>query len=148
SGLGHFLIGLLLAVVALFLAETTLREIFIGMHRGAYVRDELVVSSMSSLDDEAQLHSQIASTGETVTVSPAAVAGPEFDRLRDMQREGQIKGHRIQVWRLPQETPWWWWGATEARVIDVRPSEDRFAVWRIAVPITGAFAAASVILIW
>jgi hypothetical protein len=142
-----FLVGIVLAIPSLFLAEAMLREIFIGLHRDDYVRDELVVSSLSSLDDEASLHGQIASTGESVTV-PVSVAGPAcLDRFRELQREGRIKGQRVSVWYLPQETPWWWWGAGKARIINVSQSDDRFGRWRIAVAITVPLAIVSVFLV-
>jgi hypothetical protein len=142
-----FLVGIVLAPLALFLAEATLREIFIGLHRDDYVRDVLEVSSLSSPDDEASLHGQIASTGESFTV-PVSVVGPDFlDRFRELQREGRMKGHRVPVWYLPQATPWWWWGASKARVINVSQSGDRFGVWRIAVAINVPLAVGSVFLI-
>jgi hypothetical protein len=142
------LVGIVLAIPSLFLAEAMLREIFIGLHRDDYVRDELVVSSLSSPDDEASLHGQIASTGESVTV-PVNVAGPPacLDRFRELQREGRIKGQRVSVWYLPQDTPCWWWGAGKACIINVSQSDDRFGRWRIAVAITVPLAIVSVFLV-
>lgn len=140
-----FVVGLVLGILALFVADATLRETFIGFHRDDYVRDELVVESLSS--DPSSLYGQIASTGESVTVG-VDVAGPDrLDGFREMQREGRLKGHRVSVWYLPQEAPWWWWGARQARVIDVGQSGDRFGVWRIAVAINVPLAVGSVFLI-
>ena len=63
-----FVVGLVLAILALFVAKTTLRETFIGFHRDGYVRDELVVENLSTRP--ASLHGQIASTGESVSSPP------------------------------------------------------------------------------
>ena len=67
-GAGAFVLGVFLAFVTLCLAQNTLREILIGLHRDDYVRDELEVSSVSSLDDDPMIHGQIVSSGETVNV--------------------------------------------------------------------------------
>jgi len=101
-----------------------MREIVIGWCRDDYVRDEFVVSSVSSLDDAPTLHGQIVSSGETVSV-PLNLVGRDFDRFREMQREGRIKGQRVPVMYLPQELPWWLWGA-HARMIHVSQFEDHF----------------------
>src|SRR5262245_38554477 len=68
-----FVVGTVLAISALFVADATLRETFVGCHRDGYVRDELVVENLSTRP--ASLHGQIASTGERVTVG-VDVAGP------------------------------------------------------------------------
>lgn len=142
-----FVLGILLALLSLCLALATVREIYIGLHRDDYVRDELVVSSLSNPSEEHQLlHGQIASTGETVSVRLSSVAGPDFDRFRQLQREGRIKGQRVPVWYLPQETPWWLPGANEFRFIHVSQFEDRYGGWRTAVAITVPLAIVSVFL--
>jgi len=142
---GAFVLGILLVFLTLCLGHATLREIYIGLHRDDYVRDELVVSSVSSLDDEATLHGQIASSGETVSV-PLGVVGPDFDRFRELQREGRIKGQRVPVWYLPQETPWWLSGNNQVRIIRVSQFEDHFGGWRTGVAITVPLAIVSVFL--
>ena len=73
-GKGAFLLGIVLAFLTLCLAQNTLREIVIRLHRDDYVRDELVVSSVSSLDDAPMLHGQVVSSGETVDV-PLSLVG-------------------------------------------------------------------------
>ena len=119
-----FVLGIFMVFLTLFAAHATLREIYIGIHRGDYVRDELVVSSVSSLDDAPTLHGQVVSSGETVSV-PLTLVGPDFDRFREMQREGRIKGQRFPVMYLPQALPWWLWGA-HVRMIHVSEFEDHF----------------------
>ena len=144
-GKGAFLLGIVLAFLTLCLAQNTLREIVIGWRRDDYVRDEFMVSSVSSLDDAPTLHGQIVSSGETVNV-PLSLVGPDFDRFREMQREGRIKGQRVPVMYLPQELPWWLWGA-HVRMIHVSQFEDHFGGWRIAVAITVPLAVVSVFLL-
>lgn len=142
-----FVLGIFLAFVSLCLVHATLREIYIGLHRDDYVRDELVVSSLSSPDDDVTLHGQIASSGETVNV-PMKVAGLDrLDLFRQLQREGRIKGQRVPVWYLPQETPWWLSGNNQVRVLDVWQSDDRFDGWRIAVAITAPLTVVTVLLL-
>jgi hypothetical protein len=139
-------VGILLAFLTLAFAHATLRAIYIGLHRDDYVRDELVVSSMSSPFEDTYLGGQIASGGESVWV-PGEVAGPDFNRLRELQREGRIKGHRIPVWYLPQETPWWLSGSNQVRVIHVSQFEGPFSGWSIGVAITAPMAIVSVLLL-
>jgi hypothetical protein len=141
-----FVLGIFLAFLTLCLGTATLRQIYIGLHQNDYVRDELVVSSVSSLDDEATLHGQIASSGETVSV-PLGVAGADYDRFREMQRDGRIKGQRVPVWYLPQETPWWLSGNNQVRVLNVSQFEDHFGGWRTGVAITVPLAFVSVFLL-
>jgi hypothetical protein len=141
-----FVLGILLAFVTLCLAQATLREIYIGRHRDRYVRDELVVSSITNPHDDTYLGGEMASSGDFVWV-PGSVAGPGFNRLRELQREGRIKGHRIPVWYLPEETPWWLSGATPVRLIHISQFEDRFGGWRTAVAITIPLAIVNVLLI-
>ena len=144
-GKGAFLLGIVLAFLTLCLAQNTLREIVIRLHRDDYVRDELVASSVSSLDDAPTLHGQIVSSGETVSV-PLNLVGPDFDRFREMQREGRIKGQRVPVRYLPQQLPWWLSGA-HVRIIHVSQFEDHFGGWRTAVAITVPLAVVTVFLL-
>ncbi len=130
-----FVLGIFMVFLTLLAAHATLREIYIGMHRGDYVRDELVVSSVSSLDDSPSLHGQMASSGESITV-PLGVAGPDSDRFCELQRAGQIEGQRVPVWYLPQETPWWMSGPDPVRLIHVSRFEDCWGGWRTGVAIT------------
>jgi len=140
-----FPVGIFMVFLSLCLGQATLREIFIGWHRDDYVRDELVVESLDSPEEDAALHGQIASTGDSVTV-PLSVAGRDYDHFRKLHRDGQIKGHRVPVWYLPQETPWWLSGNNQVRVIDVAQSGDRFGVWRTGVAISAPLAVVSVLL--
>jgi hypothetical protein len=138
-----FVVGLILATLAVFVSEATVREVLIALHRGDYVRDELVVEGLQH--DPASLYGQIASTGESVT-APISVAGPDqLDRFRHMQPEGGLKGYRVPVWYLPKASPWLW-GASD-RVLDVWESGDRFAAWRAAAAVNAALAVVSVVLI-
>ena len=128
-------LGIVLTFLTLCLAQATVREIYIGLYLDDYVRDELVVTSMSNPYDDLWLHGEIVSSGESVWV-PGSVAGPGFNSLRELQRQGRIKGHRIQVWYLPQETPWWFSGSNQIRVLHVSQLEYRFGGWPTAVAIT------------
>jgi len=141
-----FVLGIFLAFLTLCLGHATLRQVYIEVHRDDYVRDELVVSSVSSLDDEATLHGEIASNGEIVSI-PLGVAGADYDRFREMQRAGRIKGQRLQVWYLQQETPWWLSGNNQVRVFSVSQFEDHFGGWRTGVAITVPLAIFSICLL-
>lgn len=137
-------LGVFLVFVTLIALQATLREIYIGMHRADYVRDELVVSSMTNPHDEPRLHGEIASSGESVFV-PVDVAGSGgLDRFRELKREGRVKGQRIPVWYLQQPTPWWVTGSNPVRLIPVSHLEDHNGGWRTGVAITVILAIVTV----
>ena len=144
-GAGAFVLGVFLVFLTLCLAQNTLREILIDLHRDDYVRDEIEVSSVSSLDDDPMLHGQIVSSGETVNV-PLSLVGRDFDRFREMQQERRIKGQRVPVMYLPQELPGWMQGA-QIRVIHESQFEDRFGGWRTALATTVPLAVVTVFLL-
>jgi len=138
-------LGILLVFLTLCSTQATVRAIYIDWHEGDYVRDELVVSSMSNPYDDVYLGGEIASSGESVYV-PGSVAGPDFNRLPELQRAGRIKGHRIPVWYLPHETPWYFSGNNQVRVIHASQFDGPFSGSSIGVAITAPLAIAGVFL--
>jgi len=144
-GVWWFVGGILLMPLAVFMAQATVREAFVVVHRDEYVRDELVIEAMD--DDPARLFGQIVSTDEEVTADMSAAGPGNLDRFRQLQQEGRLKGTTIPVLYLPTSAPNWWPGASEARVLEIWDLEDRAKMWRILAAVNVGMGVASALMI-
>jgi hypothetical protein len=100
--------GLILAVMALFMAPMPVRELCTYLNRGDYVRDELQLEYFnpgSGGDSSAWLEGRIVSTQEPYRTDRMDVAGG-LNRLQALSREHKLEGHRVPVWYLPKRGIW------------------------------------------
>jgi hypothetical protein len=99
--------GLILAVMALFMAPMSVRELCTYFNRGDFVRDELRLEYFhpESGGDSAWLEGRIVSTGERYTTD--RIDGVFLDRLQELSREGKLDGYRVPVWYLPKRGLWY-----------------------------------------
>lgn len=103
---GPMAAGLILAVLALFMAPMSVRELCAYANRGDFVRDELLLEYFNpgSGGDSAWLEGRIASTGELFRTDRMEVI--HLDPLRELSRQGRLQGHRVPVWYLPKRGFW------------------------------------------
>jgi hypothetical protein len=99
--------GLICAVIALFMAPMSLRELCVHANRERYVHDELeLVEFRESRGGHSSdwLEARVVSTGERYATDRLHVLGQ--DRLRELHREHELEGHRVPVWYLPKRGLW------------------------------------------
>lgn len=138
--------GLLLAVLALFMAQATLRLVCIELNRDAYVADQLELEFYreSSHDSDAIVEGHLVSTGERFRTDRTDFVG--LDRLRALARDKAVVGARAPVWYLAKQGGW--------RVVDrvnpfrvSPPAEFEGGVPAVAVAAVNALIAAGSILL-
>lgn len=99
--------GLILAVMALFMAPMSVRELCTWLNRADYVRDELQLEYFhpeSGGHSSAWVEGRIVSTGEPYRTDRREVVG--FERVRELDREHRLQGYRLPVWYLPKHGVW------------------------------------------
>lgn len=100
--------GLILAILALFMAPMSLRELCVYVNRSDFVPDELQLEFFKppgkGRGSSGWLEGRIVSTGEPYRTDRWQVVG--LDRLHELSREGRLQGHRVPVWYLPKHGFW------------------------------------------
>jgi hypothetical protein len=117
--------GLIMAVMALFMAPMSVRELCTYLNRSDFVRDELQLEYFnpgSGGDSSAWLEGRIVSTGERYATDRIDVVG--LDRLLELSRERSLEGYRAPVWYLPKRG--FWFAIDKINQFRVR-SPDEFA---------------------
>jgi hypothetical protein len=105
---GAMAAGMLMALLALFMAPMSLRETCTSINRRHFVLDELRLehfSEGSGGDSSASLEGRLASTGERYVFDHVSVVG--LDRLRELSRENRVVGYRTAVRYLPKQEGFW-----------------------------------------
>ncbi len=144
---GAMAVGLIMAVVALFLAPMSLSEFCTSVNRRDFVRDELQLehfSEASGGDSSASLEGHLVSTGEHYFPNTSIVG---LDRLRELSRERKVEGYRVPVRYLPKRGGFWA-GVDRINQFRVRRPEDfddGFPAGLVAANM--AFAMAGILLI-
>ena len=145
---GAMATGLIMAVVALFMAPMSLREFCTFVHRRDFVVDELQLERFSDAsgggDSSSSLEGHFVSTGERY-FPDVSIVGPA--RLRELRRENKVEGYRVPVRYLPKSRGFWA-GVDRLNQFRVRTPEDfddGFPAGLVAVNM--AVAAASIWLI-
>jgi hypothetical protein len=98
-------LGLVLGVVALFMAPMSIRELATAWNRDSFVRDEFEVDAFRESrggDSSDWLEAHVVSTGEPFATDRTEIVGRQ--RLVGL-REG-TKGYRVPVWYLPPGGAW------------------------------------------
>lgn len=98
-------LGLVLGVIALFMAPMSIRELATAWNRDAFVRDEFEIDSFRESrggDSSDWLEGHVVSTGEPFATDRTAIVGRES--LVGL-REG-VKGRRVPVFYLPAAGAW------------------------------------------
>lgn len=104
---GPMAAGLLLAVVTLFMAPMSIREVCTSFNGSDFVKDELELEEFRPSrggHSEDWLTGHIVSTGEPFATDRTNLVG--LDRLRDLSREGKLVGYRVPIWYLPKHGVW------------------------------------------
>lgn len=92
-------VGLVLLLVALFMATLTVRETWTQINLSKFVRTELVVTDYEEargVNSDAVLSARVVSSGEEFRRVNESVVG--FDLVRKLHKEGRLKGYRAPVW--------------------------------------------------
>ena len=96
--------GLITAVVALFMVPMSLREACTSVNRRDYILDELQLehfSEGSGADSSVSLEGRLVSTGERYVTDYVSIVG--LGRLRELSRENRVEGYRVPVRYLPKQ---------------------------------------------
>jgi hypothetical protein len=99
--------GLVLLIVAIFIAPMNLRDVSIFLNRDEFVRDEFEVDYFSQGTRSQSFGGHVVSTGESLSthndglIIPGGLAG-----RRELQEEKRLVGHRFPVWYLPRRGFW------------------------------------------
>jgi hypothetical protein len=115
--------GLVMAVVALFMAPMSLREFCTSVNRRDFVLDELQLehfSDASGGDSSASVEGHFVSTGERYFPDVSIVG---LDRLRELKRVNKVEGYRVPVRYLPKRGGFWA-GVDRVNQFRVRTPED------------------------
>lgn len=140
---GPFLAGIVLAVLAVFFAPASVRELCIVVNHGDFVRDELEVEYLSMYAES--MAGNVVSTGERFCPQPARFG---LDRLRQLDREGKLEGYRLPVGYLPKQGIWWWVDCVNAfRLLSQEEFEAPFGYHFRIIAINVVLAGGSVVLI-
>ncbi|MEO7917957.1 MAG: hypothetical protein ABIT01_00715 [Thermoanaerobaculia bacterium] len=100
--------GLLLSVVTLFMLPMTMRETCTSAFRTGYVLDELELDEFKDgrgRNSPTRLDAHLVSSGERVLHADTSLVG--LDRLRELQGEHKLLGHRVTVRTLPNLHGFW-----------------------------------------
>ncbi len=100
---GSFVAGLVLATLALFMFQATLRQVFVALHRSQYVRDEFEFEYYSESDTGSTLGGHVVSNGEHFAIAIPLIP---LKQLRELEQQSKIAGFRAPVWYLPQAATW------------------------------------------
>jgi hypothetical protein len=105
---GLLAIGLVMAIIAIFMAPETVRSLCISVNRGNFVQDafEIEFFNEESHASSQILEGHIVSSGERFIIQRIDVIG--LERLRQLALQGNIPGHRAPVWYLPRRGVWAW----------------------------------------
>ena len=139
--------GLLSAILALFIATWSVREILTALNRADFVQTEFEVDTFveAARRSPSRLEGTVVSSGELYTTSRESLVGG-LELLRDLKREQKLKGYRASIWYLPRRGSW----TTIDRFVPFRlQSPEEFGQTSLVVllGINGLFAAAAVALI-
>jgi hypothetical protein len=98
--------GLIMAILVLFMAPMSVREVCTSLNQNAFVRDELQLESFREGKgrSSAWLEAHVVSTGESFRTDRVHLVG--LDRLRELTRESRLEGYRTPVWYLPKHGLW------------------------------------------
>jgi hypothetical protein len=142
---GLLALGLVMTVVAVFIAPVTVRSLCILINRGGYVQDAFEIEFLheGTRASSRTLEGRIVSSGERFVTKRIDLVGDE--QRRQLTAQGRIPGHRLPVWYLPRRGVWAW----VDRVADFRllsPEEFEtplafdvgFAAFNIAFALGGA----------
>ena len=105
---GAMATGLIMGVVALFMAPMSLRETCTLVNRADFIVDELQLEEFrdeSGGDSSAALEGHLVSTGEHFVTEDVSIIG--LDRLRTLQREKKVEGFRVPMHYLPKQEGFW-----------------------------------------
>ncbi|MBK8270793.1 MAG: hypothetical protein IPK83_21800 [Planctomycetes bacterium] len=102
-----FALGLIVATLALFMSQATLRQICVAVHKGDYVRDEFELEYFSDGPGRGHnsLGGHVVSTGEHFST---AMYPMPLEKLRELAGQMKLEGHRTPVWYLPRAATWGW----------------------------------------
>jgi len=113
--------GLLTAVLTLFMAPMSLRELCTSVNRSDFIPDELQLEHFSEAGgDSPALEARLVSTGESYRPDTSVVG---LDRLRELSRRGEVEGYRVPVRYLPGRGGFWA-GVDRINQFRVRKPED------------------------
>jgi hypothetical protein len=142
---GLLALGLVMTVVAVFIAPVTVRSLCILINRGGFVQDAFEIEFLheGTRASSRTLEGRIVSSGERFVTKRIDLVGDE--QRRQLTAQGRIPGHRLPVWYLPRRGVWAW----VDRVADFRllsPEEFEtplafdvgFAAFNIAFALGGA----------
>jgi len=142
---GLLALGLVMTVVAVFIAPVTVRSLCILINRGGFVQDAFEIEFLheGTRASSRTLEGRIVSSGERFVTKRIDLVGDE--QRRQLAAQGRIPGHRLPVWYLPRRGVWAW----VDRVADFRllsPEEFEtplafdvgFAAFNIAFALGGA----------
>ena len=113
--------GLIAAVLTLFMAPMSLRELCTSVNHRDFVPDELQLEHFSEAGgDSPALEARLVSTGERYRPDTSVVG---LDRLRELGRAGKVEGYRVAVRYLPVRGGFWA-GVDRINQFRVRTPED------------------------
>lgn len=141
---GFFALGLVMEIIAIFMASATVRYACVAINRDEFVRDAIEIEFFKegSRNSSFRIEGRIVSSGERY-VTRREVVG--IEQLRQLALQGSIPGHRSPVWYLPRRGVWAWidW-VSEFRVLSPDELESPlatgvgFVVFNIAFALGGA----------
>ena len=129
------LAGLILAVLALFFAPASARELLVWLHRSDFVPDELELEYF--IADESTVGGHIVSTGERC-VRDAGTIGLDSKKLRELDRGKNFEGRREPVWYFPKQGVWRWVDFLTAFRVRWRPPAEPAPEFGIGIPAINA----------
>ena len=102
-----FTAGLVILVLAAFVANLTLRTWFFWWYQDDYVRTELVVTELSIQGGEPMLFGIVAATGDEVhtSITPTEIFRYDSpsDATGDLKRSDEVRGMHIPMWYVGAE---------------------------------------------
>jgi len=98
--------GLVLTLVALFVAMLTLRETCTQINLSGFVRTEFVITGYQEEtgESDAVMSGRVVSSGEQFGRVRESLVG--LDVVRRLKKEGRLKGYRAPVWYLKGAGHW------------------------------------------